>query len=341
MLLGTGLNSWNTCLELLVDSLKLHKMEKKDSLEVKVVQQKKNNRLKRPCKLFKKQQENGISPWKNAGRKKTGQQCYEAWKANEPLFSCQQQVSKPLLLSIEDGIEDFKTELTLFNDLVVTNDLKFCHEYLPYYRTNTNLLETHLDPNTGDKYENIGEGIQSNGCAFQPEYEDEPLKDMGTGYFPYYRSYEEYFSNSDLTGEAYSSVDSEEAETSSTEELGSVVDCEIEEIYEDTIIQENGETNENTSQDTDSLKLSPSNLFPIIEPCDSESSFFNEIESLNQPSFSRGYFPYYRTYEKIILSPEASAKMFSSSEDTLVEFGLDMEGTGDTGDYSSIGCSVC
>lgn len=119
---------------------------------------------------------------------------------------------------------------------MVTNDLKFCHEYLPYYRTYTNLLETRLDTNTGEKYDNIeGEGIQSNGCAFQPEYEDEPLKDTGMGYFPYYRSYEEYLSNSDLTGEIYSSVDSEEADTSSTEELGSGMDCEIEEVYEDTV----------------------------------------------------------------------------------------------------------
>ncbi|XP_053145367.1 uncharacterized protein LOC128342258 isoform X2 [Hemicordylus capensis] len=351
-------------------SLCMMKME--DTLKAEV-QNEKKNKQETHSKSLKKQQKNRISPWKTAKKKKkrlqlqthevednycesksesnpesvdiwTGHQHSEGRNLSAPQSS-DQETSKPLLQLTEDSTDDFSTELTLFNDSVATSNLKSCNEYLPYYRTYASLLETPLDITTEVKHENTERegGVQSNGCVFQDKYEDEPLHDtdIASGYFPYYRSYEEYFGSSDPPSETHS-AENEEAETNSKEETESENDYEIEEAYEDTVFHENGATSKDTSQ-CSGLEVTESYLLsnPIIEPFDSEISFFDELLSLNRPS-SSGYFPYYRTYGKLLPSPEASSTVLSSQEDVFKGFGMELEGTGEgTKDYNSAGCPVC
>lgn len=125
--------------------------------------------------------------------------------------SCQ-ETSEPVLLLIEDNTEDFKSELTLYNDLRDTSDLVSCHEYLPYYRTYATLLENPLSINTENE---TTEDVQSNGYVFKSEYEDKPINNIGfdSGYVPYYRSYEEYFTSPALPSEVPSKAETEKAET--------------------------------------------------------------------------------------------------------------------------------
>ncbi|XP_061477906.1 uncharacterized protein LOC133382242 isoform X1 [Rhineura floridana] len=326
-------------------------MKKEDNLETNVIQYEKSYKQKTYCRLMKKQQKNGISPWKNTGKIKKGlqsnessQQSLEEKNETASPFSCR-ETSKPPSLSTEDSAEDFNIELTIFNDLMASSDLIPCNEYIPYYRTYANLVENPLQINTELNHENIErEDIQSNGCVFKLKHEDEPLNDMDltNGYFPYYRTYEEYFDSSDLSTEVHSRTESEEGETNE-EEIESKIDCEIEEVYEDTVTQENWETNEDTSQYLESLKYTETQILTdsIIEFCDSEMSLFDEILSLNQSPSASGYFPYYRTYGKLFLSPVASSNVFYSSGDALEVFGMANEGTLEgTRDYSN-GCSVC
>ncbi|XP_061477912.1 uncharacterized protein LOC133382242 isoform X2 [Rhineura floridana] len=300
-------------------------MKKEDNLETNVIQYEKSYKQKTYCRLMKKQQKNGISPWKNTGKIKKGlqsnessQQSLEEKNETASPFSCR-ETSKPPSLSTEDSAEDFNIELTIFNDLMASSDLIPCNEYIPYYRTYANLVENPLQINTELNHENIErEDIQSNG------------------------TYEEYFDSSDLSTEVHSRTESEEGETNE-EEIESKIDCEIEEVYEDTVTQENWETNEDTSQYLESLKYTETQILTdsIIEFCDSEMSLFDEILSLNQSPSASGYFPYYRTYGKLFLSPVASSNVFYSSGDALEVFGMANEGTLEgTRDYSN-GCSVC
>lgn len=155
-----------------------------------------------------------------------------------PLICCQ-DISEPLLLLLEDNTEDFDTELTSFNDLWDTSDQMSYNEYLPYYRTYTNLLEVPQYLNTGVEKENIerGGGIESNECVFKSICKDESLNVMGlvTGYVPYYRSHEEYFGSQDLPSKVHSRADNEETMTDSTKEMESENNCEAEKVFENAV----------------------------------------------------------------------------------------------------------
>ncbi|KAL8212002.1 UNVERIFIED_CONTAM: hypothetical protein K2H54_033589 [Gekko kuhli] len=298
-------------------------MKKEDEAEGRFAHHEKDGTRDTCCKLLKNRQKNGILPWKNAEKKmlalqtnEAEQRSLEARNERIPLISCQ-EISRPPLLLFEDNAEDFDTELTSFNDLWDTNDQVSCNEYLPYYRTYASLLEVPHSINTGMKEEDTERegGVQSNECVFKSIYEDEPLNGMGlvTGIVPYYRSYEEYLGSPDLPSEVHSRADSEEAETDSPEEIESEIDCEVEEVLENAVVPGECNTDEYDNQCLE--ELTDNHLLPdsIINPCHSEISLLDESLSPEYPSPS-GYFPFYRTYGQLFLSPVASSNTEFSIE---------------------------
>ncbi|KAJ7316464.1 hypothetical protein JRQ81_002626 [Phrynocephalus forsythii] len=301
-------------------------MKKEERAEVKVIQYGRNYEQKMYGKLLKKQEINGVLPWKKMERMKkkvptneSGQQRSEERNEKTQPFVCQEASQSPS--STENTSEGFETELSLSSDSGVTNEFMSFDGYFPYYRTYANLVEPPLCMNVDVKQENTGKerGIQSNGCVFNPQYEDEPSNAMGifaTGYFPYYRTCEEYLSTSDFPCEVHGTVESEETETNNGEEIESEIDHDTEDAFVNTIIQENCEINEDTSKCFDFLEIHIL-THTITEPCNSEFSPLDEILNLNRSPFSSGYFPYYRTYGKLLLGSVNSNNAYRSSRDEL------------------------
>ncbi|XP_053236155.1 uncharacterized protein LOC128409602 [Podarcis raffonei] len=322
-------------------------MKEEDNSEAKVTQDERNYKQKARCRFMRKQK-NGISPWKNTGKlkkrlqsKEKSQESLKETKERAPTLSCQ-ETSK----SVENSAEDFNTEWTIFNDLFFSSDVAPCNEFIPYYRTYSNLVEIPLQVNIELSHENAeGEEVQSDGCVFNPKYEDEPLRDVSLtmGYFPYYRTYEEYFGSSDLPSEIHSGAESEGSVANNAEEIKSEISCETEEVSEGPDIQENCETSEDTSQCSESLQFTENQVLTdsIVESCDSDLSLFDEILNLRQSPSDSGYFPYYRTYGKLLLGPEASSNALCSSRDALEMFGMESEGTLQETRDNDNGCSVC
>lgn len=169
----------------------------------------------------------------------SGQRKFEERNERAQPFVCQETFQSQSVLT-ENISEGFKTELTFSNDPGITNEFMSHDGYVPYYRTYANLVDTPLCTNVALKEENTekGGGVQSSGCVFNPQYEDEPSNATGifaTGYFPYYRTYEEYLSTSDIPCEAHSTVESEEAETSNGAEMESESDHGTEDELDPTV----------------------------------------------------------------------------------------------------------
>ncbi|CAI5766659.1 Hypothetical predicted protein [Podarcis lilfordi] len=157
------------------------------------------------------------------------------------------------------------------------------------------------------------------------------------------RTYEEYFGSSDLPSEIHSGAESEGSVANNAEEIKSEISCETEEVSEGPDIQENCETSEDTSQCSESLQFTENQVLTdsIVESCDSDLSLFDEILNLKQSPSDSGYFPYYRTYGKLLLGPEASSNALCSSRDALEMFGMESEGTLPETRDNDNGCSVC
>ncbi|KAH0629792.1 hypothetical protein JD844_012165 [Phrynosoma platyrhinos] len=222
----------------------LQNMEKEENVEAKVFQHEKNCTAKMYCKLLRKK--NGISPWKETEKIKNkleanenDQHTFEGRNEGSEFLDTQ-EASQALSPSREDNAEEFNSELTFFNDLVITSDPVSHIEYVPYYRTYTSFIEIPLCINPDGQQENTEkeDELQSNGCAWKLQYEDEPLYDFDhfpTGYFPYYRTCEEYFSNSELPSDLYNTAEIEETETNSADPTDSETDCEIVGVCEDIV----------------------------------------------------------------------------------------------------------
>ncbi|XP_062826410.1 uncharacterized protein LOC134296160 isoform X2 [Anolis carolinensis] len=221
----------------------MQKMENENNTETQVIQHGSDYTEKKYCYLLRTK--NGICPWKETVEVKNK---LEANEVDQQPFNEENEISPPLASqettqslspSREDSAEEFKTELTFFNDLVFTNDPVSHIEYLPYYRTYTNLVEISSCRNPDEQQENADkDGLQSNGCASKLQYEDEPLHDLDnftTGYFPYYRTCEEFFSNSDLPSNIYNTAEIEEVGGNSADQTDSETDYEIGGLYEDIV----------------------------------------------------------------------------------------------------------
>nr|XP_020638428.1 uncharacterized protein LOC110073495 [Pogona vitticeps] len=324
-------------------------MKKENNAQVKIIQYDKNYKQKINGKFMKKQDKNGILPWKKMDRMKkklqtneSGHQRFEERSERAQPFLCQ-ETTQSLSISTENTSEGFKTEPTLSNDSGITGEFMSYDGYVPYYRTYAKLVETPVCMNVDLKQENAEKGgVQSNGCVFNPQYEDEPSNVMGifaTGYFPYYRTREEHFSTSDFPCESHSTAESGEAETNKGGEEESEIDHDAEDAFENMVVQENHETYEDTSQWFDFLEnhtLTDS----VTESCDSKSSLLGEISNLNQSPSSSDYFPYYRTYGNLLLGPMNSNHVCHSSRDELEGFDVEIEETmRGTRDHSK-SCSV-
>ncbi|CAM4711433.1 unnamed protein product [Lepidochelys kempii] len=87
---------------------------------------------------------------------------------------------------------------------------------------------------------------------------------------------------------------------------------------------------------SDSLLLNNS----IAENCGSEISLLNGLSRLNQPFSPTGYFPYYRTYGELLLSP-APHDGFSTSTEAQDDVGSETAGKGKSRWDFSGSCAVC
>ncbi|ETE72233.1 hypothetical protein L345_01945, partial [Ophiophagus hannah] len=184
---------------------------------------------------------------------------------------------------------------------------------MPYYRTDTNLVESPSCINT-EVNQNSPEGedrVQSNCCVLKLKYKGESTneRELDTEYFPYYRTYEECLSSSNPSEEMKNKEQNEEVGTNSDEKINREAISNSETEYANTDIQENSITNEDTGQCLENFDFTEAILSTnsIVESGDSEKFLLEEILSRNQlPSSSNGYFPYYRTYGKLIVTPKDS-----------------------------------
>nr|XP_009668462.1 PREDICTED: uncharacterized protein LOC104141062 isoform X2 [Struthio camelus australis] len=98
-------------------------------------------------------------------------------------------ISDCVLLLTEGGAEDFNSELLLFKEQSVPNYLVSSLQYIPFYRTSEVFISPHslIASNISTETEESFDDSQVNAK------QDENLNNsaLSTGYFPYYRSYEE------------------------------------------------------------------------------------------------------------------------------------------------------
>ncbi|XP_034264628.1 uncharacterized protein LOC117660573 [Pantherophis guttatus] len=296
-------------------------MKKENNVEANVMIHEKAYSKKMRYKLMKRQTKNGISPWQKIENRKNGVHSLQERNESPPTL-IHPETSKLLPLSTEDGAEDFNIELTHFNDLVRSNPTT-CSEYMPYYRTDTNLVESPSCLNS-EVNQNSPEGedrVQSNCCVFKLKHKEEFTneRELDTEYFPYYRTYEEYLTSSNPSEEIKSREQNEEATTNSDEKIRSEAVSNAETEYANTDFQESSIANEDTGQCLENFDFTETLLSTnsTIDSGDSENFLLEEILSRNQlPSSSNGYFPYYRTYGKLIVTSKHLIN-FSPSGNTL------------------------
>ncbi|KAK9406544.1 hypothetical protein NXF25_005318 [Crotalus adamanteus] len=297
-------------------------MKKENNVEANVIIHEKAYSKKMRFKLMKRQTKNGISPWQKTENKKNGVHILQERNESTPTL-IHTATSKPLPLSAEDGTEDFNIELTNFNDLMVRCNSITCSEYMPYYRTDTILVENFpcINSEANQKSPEGENRVQSNCCVFKLKHKEESSneRELDTEYFPYYRTYEEYLSSSNPSVEIKSREKNEEADTNNDEKIRSEAVSNAETEYANTDFQENSITNEDTGQCLENFDFTETLLSTnsTIDYGDSENFLLEEILIRNQlPSSSNGYFPYYRTYGKLIVTPEDSIN-FSHSDNIL------------------------
>lgn len=110
---------------------------------------------------------------------------------------------------------------------------------MPYYRTDTNLVES-LPCINSEANQKSPEGInrvQSNCCVFKLKYKEESSneRELDPEYFPYYRTHEEYLSSSNPSEEIKSREENEEADTNSDEKIRSEAVSNAETEYANTV----------------------------------------------------------------------------------------------------------
>ncbi|XP_039339855.1 uncharacterized protein LOC120369983 [Mauremys reevesii] len=300
------------------------------------------------------QEKNGILPWNTAeetrewSRKNESVQQSLEGNLETILPFYRSEASNFFLLLIEDSAEDFDTELSLFNELSISSDLVSSPQYLPYYRTHeeffinpvsldTLLIRTEVEE--GDIRREKREG--SGGCKVNTVREDETLSNLviSTGYFPYYRSYEEHFGSPVLHDGLSTTAEGKEANRESNGKRGDV--CEGAVGCSDKSIPKSYETEKEAISSMPSAEPSGSLLLTdsITENCGSEISLLNGLSRLNQPFSPTGYFPYYRTYGELI--PASHDGSSTSSTEVRVEVGSETAEKGKSRWDFSGSCAVC
>ncbi|XP_042707433.1 uncharacterized protein LOC101938691 [Chrysemys picta bellii] len=302
------------------------------------------------------QEKNGILPWNTAeetgewSRKNESVQQSLEGNLETILPFYRSEASNFFLLLIEDSVEDFDTELSLFNELSNSSDLVSYPQYLPYYRTHEEFfinpvsLDTLLiraDVDEGDIGREKREG--SGGCKVNSIREDETLSNLviSTGYFPYYRSYEEHFGSPVLHDGLSITAQGKETNGESNEKRGDV--CEVAVGCSDKSIPQSYKTEKEAISSMPSVKPSGSFLLTdsITENCGSEISLLNGLSRLNQPFSPTGYFPYYRTYGELLISPASHDGFSTSSTEVRDDVGSETAGKGKSRWDFSGSCAVC
>ncbi|KAG6941158.1 hypothetical protein G0U57_007256 [Chelydra serpentina] len=343
----------------LVSTLQLREIEEEEELEelgrrVNRARQANHTLLKKHF-YDGRQEKNGILPWNTAEET-------EEWSRKNELVQqslegnletilpfYRTEASNFFLLLIEDSAEDFDTELSLFNELSISSDLVSSPQYLPYYRTheeffiNPESLDTLLiraDVEEGDIEREKREG--SGGCKVNTIREDETLSNLAlsTGYFPYYRSYEEHFRSPVLHDGLSITAEGKEANAESNEKRGDV--CEVAVGCSDKSIAQSYETEKEAISSMPSVEPSGPLLSTdsIADNCGSEILLLNGLSRLNQPFSPTGYFPYYRTYGELLISP-ATHDGISTSTDAQDDVGSETAGKGKSLWNFSGSCAVC
>ncbi|KAH1166718.1 hypothetical protein KIL84_015890 [Mauremys mutica] len=341
-------------------SMQLREIEEEEELEelgqsVNKARQANRTVLKK-CSFYDGGQEkNGILPWNTAEETREWSRKNESVQQNLegnletilPFY--RSEASNFFLLLIEDSAEDFDTELSLFNELSISSDLVSSPQYLPYYRTHeeffinpvsldTLLIRTEVEE--GDIRREKREG--SGGCKVNTVREDETLSNLviSTGYFPYYRSYEEHFGSPVLHDGLSITAEGKEANRESNEKRGDV--CEGAVGCSDKSIPKSYETEKEAISSMPSAEPSGSLLLTdgITENCGSEISLLNGLSRLNQPFSPTGYFPYYRTYGELI-SPASHDGSSTSSTEVRVDVGSETTEKGKSRWDFSGSCAVC
>ncbi|TFK09551.1 ATP-binding cassette sub-family A member 13 [Platysternon megacephalum] len=257
------------------------------------------------------------------------------------------EASNFFLLLIEDSAEDFDTELSLFNELSNSSDLVSYPQYLPYYRTHEEFfinpvsLDTLLiraEVEEGDIGREKREG--SGGCKINTIREDETLSNLviSTGYFPYYRSSEEHFGSQVLHDGLSITAEGKEANRESNEKRGDV--CEVAVGYSDKRIPQSYKTEKEAISSMPNVEPSGSLLLTdsITENGGSEISLLNGLSRLNQPFSPTGYFPYYRTYGELLISPASHDGFSTSSTEVRDDVGSETAGKGKSSNHEVSYC---
>nr|XP_025036985.1 uncharacterized protein LOC112544638 [Pelodiscus sinensis] len=297
------------------------------------------------------QEKNGLLPWNTAERTGEWSRKNELVKSLEgnletilPFY--RSEASNSFLLLIEDDIEVFDSELSLFNELPIPSNLISSPHYLPYYRTyeeffiNPVSLDTLCvkaemeDSDIGGEKRDRGRGCKANTIR---EDENRSHVVISTGYFPYYRSYEEYFGRPVLNDGLSMPTEGKEANPRSNER-GSI--CEVAVGRSDESISQSYETEKEGIFSMPGVESSGSCLLTdsIVGHCASEISLLNGLLMRNQPFSSTGYFPYYRTYGELLFSP-APQDGYSISTDA--QAGVSSETAEKSRWYFSGSCAVC
>ncbi|KAK4814793.1 hypothetical protein QYF61_027238 [Mycteria americana] len=242
-------------------------------------------------------------------------------------------VLERILLS-RDSPEDLNAKLPLCNDQSVPDYLVFALAYLPDYRMShtfispSSLAASHTSTEREERF--------NDGKVNTKQDEKVSSSAISTGYFPYYRTYEDLLGQPPTyrlnTEEKKPDNDGkDESEGGCAEDVGDA---------EKTIPPNLGSDKRALSSMTDEEPRAHQVLRDSTsEHCLSRTSFPSGLPGLNQALPSVGYFPYYRTEGELCTGPALADRFFTGIEDLENKEGGQ---GGETGIWSlGSSCMVC